>query len=50
MDKIKWEGLDEGTRRLKVPGGWLVNVYELESDSVCFYPDPKHEWIVDEPK
>ena len=43
-DDAKWEILDVGrrslTRRLKVPGGWLV-AYGF---ALTFYEDPKHEW------
>ena len=46
MKNLEWEMLEEGFRRLKVPGGWLVHAYQVceSSDSICFYPDPKHEW------
>jgi hypothetical protein len=47
------------TARAKVPGGWLINnVTYTEvicngnerniSESMCFVPDPNHEWEVDE--
>ncbi len=26
--------------RAKVPGGWLITLYQ----SITFYPDPRHEW------
>lgn len=29
--------------RAKIPGGWLVFVW-MESSTICFVPDPKHEW------
>ncbi len=43
----------ENLYRLKVPGGWLVRYADTcrssgntigEVSSICFYPDPKHEW------
>jgi len=34
-------------QRLKVPGGWLVEITGYRESSVCFYPDSQHEWVVD---
>jgi len=41
------------TRRMKVPGGWLVTHYEWNnedvgqlSSSICFLPDPNHLWKI----
>lgn len=28
-------------RRAKVPGGWLLM---FQKETLCFYPDPNHEW------
>lgn len=51
MARIEWEIClenDEDLYRLKVPGGWLVKTVDIYVDapvaSICFYPDPKHEW------
>ena len=45
MEKLEWETLEIGTRRLKVFGGWIVNVFEPETgDALVFVPDPNHEW------
>ena len=34
--------------RSKVPGGWLLAMYDTRSTSdfgsVAFYPDPSHDW------
>lgn len=36
---------EEFTERLKVPGGWLVQIVEgSERVALTFYPDPEHEW------
>ena len=55
----KWERLDDRTSRAKVPGGWLVNHRSSASvsdmggssvsigDSMCFIPDPNHEWTIE---
>lgn len=58
--KAGWEefGISESSctsyqnHRLKVPGGWLVQsfarLFHHQGDncsvSVCFYPDPNHDW------
>ena len=48
IDGGKWETLDVGrgtaTRRLKVPGGWLVQVSAGVGIAVTFYPDAEHQW------
>ena len=48
IDDAKWEVLDVGrgasTRRLKVPGGWLVQVLAGTGVAVTFYPDAEHQW------
>ena len=50
-DKIEWEELTLTTRRLPVPGGWLVAVGPVSpcanSHGICFLPDPKHEWLLE---
>lgn len=52
----KWEGIDDYTERLKVPNGWIVrskvrycNPSEnCGSESMCFVPDPTHEWRLED--
>ncbi len=48
IDDAKWEVLDMGrmptTGRLKVPGGWLVQVWAGTTISITFYPDAEHQW------
>jgi hypothetical protein len=47
----------EKTKRIKVPGGWIINTWHTGSDGhekypssisegLCFFPDPAHEWEV----
>ena len=42
----QWENIDMDTERLKVPGGWIVEVAHvaLESISIVYVPDPHEEW------
>lgn len=50
----QWEQLDEGTRRAKVIGGWILNTHrrcdngKLSSfdQSSAFIPDRDHEWHI----
>jgi len=65
-DLLVWEEIDGYHRRAKVPGGWLVknfeDVYHLHNESsqggqgwdwrvsMCFLPDPNHQWGNDEVK
>jgi len=55
----KWERVEGHTFRLKVPGGWIVQIYNCElspdgsdlnpsSPALCFCPDPNHEWLLEE--
>ena len=47
QDSGKWEKVKQARPRLlrmKVPGGWLVTVYEGVSYPVSYYPDPEHKW------
>ncbi len=46
----KWEEVNSYPYffRLQVPGGWLVAVELHETTSVCFSPDPNHEWILEQ--
>ena len=37
-------GLINSIFRAKVPGGWLVQVYQPDGCGITFYPDPEHEW------
>lgn len=51
---IEWEKIDEEIHRAKILGGWLVthkNAFSIPdssslnfSYSICFVPDPNHEW------
>jgi len=51
---MHWEDIDLYHRRAKVPGGWLVKIYEkiIEAGqcswciAVCFVPDPTHSWKI----
>jgi len=52
-DRFEYYILEDGNRetklrRLKVPGGWLVDVGGYRESSACFYPDPTHCWVVGE--
>jgi len=53
MPKLKFKPLEAdslGASRAKVPGGWLIYVFQENSvesyahGGLTFYPDPKHEW------
>ncbi len=44
-DRIKFEYIGDCTRRLKVPGGWLV---QINSGAMCFVSDPNHKWLSDD--
>lgn len=54
MDKLEFEKVDSNLAghvwRARVPGGWLVRVTNDVRgpvnwrDSICFVPDPNHEW------
>ena len=59
---MEWERIDSYHERAKVPGGWIFKAYadvcHLNPDyihttgydfrvSVCFVPDPNHEWQLD---
>jgi len=58
MPTCKFEDIDTGEgkystlhmKRARVPGGWLVIVYNGNDEqnsyakSVAFYPDPNHSW------
>jgi hypothetical protein len=47
-----WEGINDdehaGSARLRVHGGWLVIAWSNDgvSETLCFVPDEKHEWIL----
>lgn len=53
----QWEELSDGARRVKVIGGWIVNMHrrcdngKLASfdQSSVFIPDRDHEWHILEP-
>lgn len=51
----EWEIVNQDTRRLKVPHGWLVNVYTTilmgdkcthSANCLEFVPDSKNEWLL----
>ncbi len=45
----KWEAVNDDTFRMSVPGGWLVNTDNSgEGAGLCFLPDPKNEWLLDQ--
>jgi hypothetical protein len=64
MAKLEWEMLEPEalggsaytrSQRAKVPGGWLVQIWDYGTNSkgfsgrtseysMAFVPDPKHEW------
>ena len=55
----KWERVNEGTDRLKVPGGWLVSIEAscppspggaALSVALCFVPDPSYTWELEDEK
>ena len=47
----KGEEINKDTFRLRVFGGWLVGVRDDGSDSqVLFIPDPRGEWVLEDPK
>jgi len=47
----EWQELDNKFfRRLKVPGGWLVEDSIWQGGGITFLPDPKHEWELELPK
>jgi hypothetical protein len=39
--RLEWQGMEPGTMRAKVPGGWLVRVHGA---GLAFVPDAGHEW------
>jgi hypothetical protein len=52
-----WEQLDEGTRRAKVIGGWIVNTHRrcdngkssTFDQALVFVADRDHEWYIVQP-
>lgn len=37
--------------RTKVPAGWIVERFRgkhASGNSICFVPDPNHEWILED--
>jgi hypothetical protein len=50
---MKWELIQhngiERTFRLKVKGGWLIkHQIDVAPASICFMPDSRHEWKIEE--
>lgn len=63
VEPFTWEKIDDNHTRVKVFGGWIVKAFEDVSHqtedrgivegwdwriSMCFVPDPNHEWNVQE--
>lgn len=55
MKKFEWEMIFKSdwakTKRLKVPGGWII-LHEAwdsncQSESMVFVPEPEHRWQVE---
>lgn len=46
---ITWQVIERSggfsTRRLQVPGGWLVRVVSSDGATMEFVPDTRHAWI-----
>lgn len=43
-----WESVSNYCKRLRVPGGWLVDVWNATNQhALCFMPDASHTWILD---
>jgi len=34
--------------RASIPGGWLITICGYQEASMVFYPDPQHEWNLQE--
>ena len=49
-NKIEWEDIAQGTQRLRVYGGWLVQysdgIDQMLSVSLVFIPDPDNKWKI----
>lgn len=56
---LEWETIPSNRSgyysRARIPGGWLVQAIvdvgggmDDRCASICFVPDPKHEWVVKE--
>lgn len=45
-----WEHIDMCTFRMRVPGGWLVQISSADGDQValCHVPDAYHRWVLEE--
>jgi hypothetical protein len=41
----EWECLSDWTERLETPNGWVL---KQGNSYVCFVPDPKKEWVLDD--
>ena len=51
----EWETVEEGCLRLKVPGGWLVQIFDYTdnggmSSAMCFLPDLMQRWDLEPDK
>ena len=45
---MEWEQLTSCYRRTKTPKGWLVEFDDGENVSLCYVPDPHHQWLAGE--
>ena len=54
MTKLEWERIAESTFRLRVFGGWLVEVIEFGEvnnfPALTFVPDAEHLWTIEQEK
>ena len=50
-----WEKISKTTYRLKVPNGWIVSQFTMDTDTwddrpksnaICFVPDELHKWEI----
>jgi len=44
---MKWESISSDSDRLKVPGGWVLRSYVMDSIHQVFISDPGHEWVIE---
>ena len=42
---MEWEDLTSCYRRCRTPFGWLVEADNGDNISICFVPDPDHQWL-----
>ncbi len=44
MPEHGWESIGGGSKRLEVPGGWIVRYATSHGAGVTFVPDQNKEW------